>query len=99
MAEGTYDDGFTAGSLAAANLILTALQANNFEKAAHFVHANWEAGTLARYTTPAPPSMSREQAKLSGYTGDQCTVCNSLQMRNNGTCLVCESCGQTTGCS
>ncbi|MCR6673258.1 hypothetical protein [Devosia ginsengisoli] len=46
-----------------------------------------------------PPKISREQARGAGYTGDVCTNCQSLQVKRNGSCLVCESCGQTTGCS
>lgn len=40
----------------------------------------------------------RSKATLSGYTGDICTICGSARMRRNGTCLLCESCGTTTGC-
>lgn len=40
-----------------------------------------------------------EQARASGYTGDQCTNCNSLKMRVSGHCLCCDDCGTTTGCS
>lgn len=47
----------------------------------------------------APPKISREQARGSGYTGDACTACQSMQVKRNGSCLVCESCGSTTGCS
>lgn len=59
-------------------------------------------------TDPAPqppaivlpaPKMSREQARGSGYTGDSCTYCQGLQVKRNGSCLVCETCGNTTGCS
>jgi ribonucleoside-diphosphate reductase alpha chain len=41
----------------------------------------------------------RAVAKMSGYTGDSCGNCSSFQMVRNGTCLKCESCGETTGCS
>lgn len=48
---------------------------------------------------PGPPRLTRDQARGSGYTGDACTNCQSLQVKRNGSCLVCESCGTTTGCS
>lgn len=32
------------------------------------------------------------------YTGDVCSNCGTLRMRRNGTCLVCDDCGTTTGC-
>jgi ribonucleoside-diphosphate reductase alpha chain len=41
----------------------------------------------------------REQAKIQGYTGDSCSECGSFQMVRNGSCLKCNSCGTTTGCS
>lgn len=34
-----------------------------------------------------------------GYTGDVCPECQSLTMVRNGTCLKCNTCGATTGCS
>ncbi len=33
------------------------------------------------------------------YTGDICPECGQATMARNGTCLVCMSCGSTTGCS
>lgn len=42
---------------------------------------------------------TREIARLSGYTGDECSNCHSMQVRYNGTCKICEGCGTTTGCS
>jgi ribonucleoside-diphosphate reductase alpha chain len=41
----------------------------------------------------------RSVAKQSGYTGDQCSGCGNFMMVRNGTCLKCEACGETTGCS
>lgn len=45
------------------------------------------------------PALSREAARGAGYVGDPCSFCQSMQVKRNGSCLVCESCGQTTGCS
>ena len=33
------------------------------------------------------------------YIGDSCPSCNSFTLRRNGTCMICDTCGQTTGCS
>ncbi len=41
----------------------------------------------------------REMAKQQGYTGDICPDCQSMTMVRNGTCLKCNTCGATTGCS
>lgn len=39
------------------------------------------------------------EAKSKGYTGEQCSSCGSMKMKRNGSCMVCEDCGNTTGCS
>jgi ribonucleoside-diphosphate reductase alpha chain len=44
----------------------------------------------------------REQmaiAKAKGYEGSACPECHNFTMVRNGTCLKCETCGSTTGCS
>lgn len=33
------------------------------------------------------------------YTGDACKLCGAVTMRRSGTCFVCDTCGETTGCS
>ncbi|MBS1717764.1 MAG: vitamin B12-dependent ribonucleotide reductase [Armatimonadetes bacterium] len=38
-------------------------------------------------------------ARLKGYEGDPCTECGQFTMVRNGTCLKCQSCGATSGCS
>jgi len=40
-----------------------------------------------------------EEAKLKGYTGDICQECGQATMLRNGTCLKCDNCGATSGCS
>lgn len=38
-------------------------------------------------------------AVAKGYEGTACDRCQTLTMVRRGTCLCCESCGSTTGCS
>src|SRR5437773_4164991 len=38
-------------------------------------------------------------ARQKGYEGDPCTECKQLTLVRNGTCLKCETCGATSGCS
>ena len=42
---------------------------------------------------------SSRAARMKGYEGDPCPVCGHLTLVRNGTCLKCETCGSTTGCS
>jgi ribonucleoside-diphosphate reductase alpha chain len=39
------------------------------------------------------------QARQMGYTGDICGDCGSMTLVRNGTCLKCNTCGATSGCS
>jgi len=39
------------------------------------------------------------KARLKGYTGDACGECGNFTLVRNGTCLKCNSCGATSGCS
>jgi ribonucleoside-diphosphate reductase alpha chain len=47
----------------------------------------------------SPTATAVQQARWMGYEGDPCPECGSLTLVRNGTCLKCESCGATTGCS
>ncbi|VAV86609.1 Ribonucleotide reductase of class II (coenzyme B12-dependent), partial [hydrothermal vent metagenome] len=46
-----------------------------------------------------PGSTARAQSKARGYTGDACPDCGHFTLVRNGTCLKCDVCGGTTGCS
>lgn len=106
-----HDTGFEQGSMAAANAIIAFLRRKRMLNAAELVFEAWNEGQITEpevsapipvAAAPAAPSASkldRKQARLSGYTGDACTDCQSMQVKRNGACLVCEACGTTTGCS
>ena len=38
-------------------------------------------------------------ARLKGYEGDPCPGCANFTLVRSGTCLKCDTCGSTTGCS
>jgi len=64
--------------------------------------AAFNAGELDPVPSPPPgqdAGQLRAQAQMQGYTGDQCSNCNSMRMKVSGHCMVCEDCGTTTGCS
>ena len=42
---------------------------------------------------------SLHAARIKGYEGDNCPECGNFTLVRNGTCLKCETCGGTTGCS
>jgi ribonucleoside-diphosphate reductase alpha chain len=41
----------------------------------------------------------RAEAKAKGYEGDACGECQNYTLVRNGTCMKCDSCGATSGCS
>ena len=40
-----------------------------------------------------------KQARMQGYEGEACPECQNFTLVRNGTCLKCNTCGGTTGCS
>ena len=40
-----------------------------------------------------------QQARMQGYEGEACPECQNFTLVRNGTCLKCNTCGGTTGCS
>ncbi len=38
-------------------------------------------------------------ARMKGYEGESCGECGNFTMVRNGTCLKCDTCGSTSGCS
>ena len=41
----------------------------------------------------------RAEAKAKGYEGEMCGECANFTLVRNGTCMKCDTCGSTTGCS
>ncbi|RDI52408.1 vitamin B12-dependent ribonucleotide reductase [Microvirga subterranea] len=60
-----------------------------------------EMSKLAFTAPAASPSIAdkRAEAKMKGYVGEACPECANFTLVRNGTCLKCDTCGSTTGCS
>jgi ribonucleoside-diphosphate reductase alpha chain len=39
------------------------------------------------------------EARVKGYEGEACQECGNFTLVRNGTCLKCDTCGSTSGCS
>jgi ribonucleoside-diphosphate reductase alpha chain len=60
----------------------------------------WSPGkTEARAEAKAYAAEKRAEAKAQGYEGEACGECGNFTLVRNGTCLKCNTCGGTTGCS
>jgi hypothetical protein len=39
------------------------------------------------------------EARMKGFEGDSCGACGNFTLVRNGTCMKCNTCGSTSGCS
>ncbi len=58
-----------------------------------------ESGSTALATGTVTSVDIRAKARMQGYEGDPCGECGNYTLVRNGTCLKCNTCGATTGCS
>jgi len=61
--------------------------------------ARTEPRTAAQADARALAAEKRAEAKAKGYEGEACGECGNFTLVRNGTCLKCDTCGSTTGCS
>ena len=54
---------------------------------------------VATETLTVAPMDIRARAKMQGYEGDPCGECGNYTLVRNGTCMKCNTCGGTSGCS
>ncbi len=59
--------------------------------------ANLEAAL--KPATSAARSQRVAEARMKGFEGDNCGSCGNFTLVRNGTCMKCNTCGSTTGCS
>ena len=53
----------------------------------------------AKAHAKAAASEKRAEARAKGYEGEACGECGNFTLVRNGTCMKCDTCGSTTGCS
>ena len=63
------------------------------------VLATGTGGFVASNSRKSTQLDSVRRARLQGYEGDACGECGNFTMVRNGTCLKCNTCGATSGCS
>jgi ribonucleoside-diphosphate reductase alpha chain len=57
-----------------------------------------KAGSTREQAAPSKAER-RAEAKAKGYEGEMCGECGNFTLVRNGTCMKCDTCGSTTGCS
>jgi ribonucleoside-diphosphate reductase alpha chain len=58
----------------------------------------WSKAGSAAQVAPSKAER-RAEAKAKGYEGEMCSECGNFTLVRNGTCMKCDTCGSTTGCS
>ena len=58
----------------------------------------WSKAGAAAQAAPSKAER-RAEAKAKGYEGEMCGECGNFSLVRNGTCMKCDTCGSTTGCS
>jgi len=54
----------------------------------------------AAMARPQPSRAARAaEARMKGFEGDNCGACGNFTLVRNGTCMKCNTCGSTSGCS
>ncbi|MCK1395853.1 vitamin B12-dependent ribonucleotide reductase [Bradyrhizobium sp. 1] len=59
----------------------------------------WSKSGSAAQTAVPSKAERRAEAKAKGYEGEMCGECGNFTLVRNGTCMKCDTCGSTTGCS
>jgi ribonucleoside-diphosphate reductase alpha chain len=60
----------------------------------------WSKAGAAQAAQPTVTKAERRaEAKAKGYEGEMCGECGNFTLVRNGTCMKCDTCGSTTGCS
>ena len=91
--------------------IIKDVTSTSSQEAAHGVHSFSPAPRHEESPSPAKefalakspplpsPSQSLEAVTLKGYQPESCRECGNATLSRNGSCLKCDTCGATTGCS
>ena len=86
---------YSSGAGQAASAVATAAP----EAATSLKPAPAEATATATVMGAASVTDQIQQARMQGYEGESCPECQNFTLVRNGTCLKCNTCGSTTGCS
>jgi ribonucleoside-diphosphate reductase alpha chain len=98
---GSRSDGNGATAMAQATATVAVSEAIS-GATAHVLHGGAaHAAAVSAVVAPATDTRLSQirEARLKGYEGDACGECGNFTLVRNGTCLKCDTCGATSGCS
>jgi ribonucleoside-diphosphate reductase alpha chain len=92
---GRAADSVTAALSEIGAAVMEAAGANPVGAAMAEIEARLTVGNVVR----TERTQRAAEARMKGYEGDACGSCGNFTLVRNGTCLKCNTCGSTSGCS
>ncbi len=99
VVSGTTQTPSGGGNVTALHAGATALKAEAEAKLSPAQQLEAQSALDARAHAKAAASEKRAEARAKGYEGEACPECGNFTLVRNGTCMKCDTCGSTTGCS
>jgi ribonucleoside-diphosphate reductase alpha chain len=91
----SFSSGATRAEIAGATVLKTVVE----QKLSPAQALEQMTQTEVRAHAKALAAERRAEAKAKGYEGEACGNCGNFTLVRNGTCMKCDTCGSTTGCS
>ncbi len=89
--------GGMADSVAALNTLVPQAASGGGAAVAYATSATSTASNAS--SSGGMPVNAASRAKMQGYEGEACGECGNYTLVRNGTCMKCNTCGGTSGCS
>ncbi|MDT8329169.1 MAG: vitamin B12-dependent ribonucleotide reductase, partial [Roseovarius sp.] len=77
----------------------TGMFSNDAEVALQTLVPETVQASVATATVATVSMDARVKARMQGYEGEACGECGNYTLVRNGTCMKCNTCGSTSGCS
>jgi ribonucleoside-diphosphate reductase alpha chain len=88
-----------ASSIAEVRALVQEAAGNPVGSAMAVLESRFSAEVSAKNTKREVNAKRAAEARLRGYEGDACGACGNFTLLRNGTCMKCDTCGGTSGCS
>jgi ribonucleoside-diphosphate reductase alpha chain len=88
-----------ASSLAEVRALVQEAAGNPVGSAMAVLESRFSAEVSAKNAKREVNAKRAAEARLRGYEGDACGACGNFTLLRNGTCMKCDTCGGTSGCS
>jgi ribonucleoside-diphosphate reductase alpha chain len=93
------DDGLEADGMVDLSEIRASVEAQIVTNPVGAQVASLEAALTSRQAAKDAHARRIAEARMKGFEGDSCGACGNFTLVRNGTCMKCNTCGATTGCS